>query len=223
MAENGQEGLEQLKKHPADLIISDVMMPVMDGITFCKEVKANLLFCHIPLVLLTAKTDNASRISGIRNGADVYIEKPFSVAVLRAQIENLLESRKLLQKKFSEMPFVPLGSIARNDADEQFLSRMNAIIDQNISNVEFSIDVLAGQLGISRSGLFAKIKNLAEMTPNELIQLVRLKKAAGLLATRKYRINEICYQVGFNNPSYFSKCFQKQFGVLPKDFINKTN
>lgn len=223
MAENGQEGLEQLKKHPADLIISDVMMPVMDGITFCKEVKANLLFCHIPLVLLTAKTDDASRISGIRNGADVYVEKPFSVAVLRAQIENLLESRKLLQKKFSEMPFVPLGSIARNDADEQFLSRMNAIIDQNISNVEFSIDVLAGQLGISRSGLFAKIKNLAEMTPNELIQLVRLKKAAGLLATRKYRINEICYQVGFNNPSYFSKCFQKQFGVLPKDFINKTN
>lgn len=223
LAENGQEGLEQLKKQPADLIISDVMMPVMDGFAFAKEVKENVSYSHIPLVLLTAKTDNISKVTGIKSGADAYIEKPFSTQVLRAQIENLLESRKKLRKKFSEMPFVPLDSVAVNKADEQFLSKMNEIIEKNISNVDFSIDILAEQLCISRSGLFAKIKTLVEMTPNELIQLVRLKKAAELLATQKYRINEICYQVGFNNPSYFSKCFQKQFGVLPKDFMNKKN
>lgn len=220
LAENGQEGLEQLKKQTADLIISDVMMPVMDGFAFAKAVKEDIAYSHIPLVLLTAKTDNQSKVTGIKSGADVYIEKPFSIQVLRAQIENLLESRKKLRKKFSEMPFVPLDSVAVNKADEQFLSKMNEIIEKNISNVDFSIDVLAEQLCISRSGLFAKIKTLVEMTPNELIQLVRLKKAAELLSTQKYRINEICYQVGFNNPSYFSKCFQKQFGVLPKDFMN---
>lgn len=223
LAGNGQEGLEQLKKQPADLMISDVMMPVMDGFTFAKEVKENLSYSHIPLVLLTAKTDNISKVAGIKSGADAYIEKPFSTQVLRAQIENLLESRKKLRKKFSEMPFVPLDSVAVNKADEEFLSKINEIIEKNISNVDFSIDLLAEQLCISRSGLFAKIKTLVEMTPNELIQLVRLKKAAELLATQKYRINEICYQVGFNNPSYFSKCFQKQFGVLPKDFMNKKN
>lgn len=130
LAENGQEGLEQLKKQPADLIISDVMMPVMDGFAFAKEVKENVSYSHIPLVLLTAKTDNISKVTGIKSGADAYIEKPFSTQVLRAQIENLLESRKKLRKKFSEMPFVPLDSVAVNKADEQFLSKMNEIIEK---------------------------------------------------------------------------------------------
>lgn len=219
-AENGKEGLEELKNHPVDLIISDVMMPVMDGIAFCREVKSNLQYSHIPVVLLTARTDNASKLSGIRNGADVYLEKPFSIQVLRAQVDNLLESRKTLRKKFSEMPFVPLDSIAGNDADKEFLSRLNEIIEANLANTDFSINTLAEKLGISRSGLFSKIRDLAEMTPNELIQVVRLKKAATLLSARKYRINEICYLVGFTNPSYFSKCFQKQFGMQPKEFMN---
>ena len=120
------------------------------------------------------------------------------------------------------MPFVQLDSIAGNDADKDFLAKLDECIEKNFSNMDFSINQLAEELGISRSGLFTKIKNLVGMTPNELIQVVRLKKAAQLLATRKYRVNEICYQVGFTNPSYFSKCFQKQFGMLPKEFINKT-
>lgn len=221
IAHNGQEGLDVLQKQSIDLIISDIMMPVMDGINFCKEIKENLLYSHIPFILLTAKTESMIKLEGMKTGADAYIEKPFSIQLLNAQVENLLNSRKLLKKKFSEMPFVKLESIAGNKADELFLTKLNGIIDKNISNVDFSIDILAEQLHISRSGLFSKIKTLTDMTPNELIQLVRLKKAAELLATKDYRINEICYQVGFNNPSYFSKCFQKQFGVLPKDFTNK--
>lgn len=221
LAENGKEGLEKLRKHQVDIIISDVMMPVMDGIAFSRKVKDEIQYCHIPLILLTAKTDTDSKVSGIKSGADLYVEKPFSPQVLRAQVENLLNSRQVLRKKFSEMPFVPLNSVAGNKADEQFLAKLNKIIEKNISNVDFSIDLLAEQLCISRSGLFTKIKNLVGITPNELIQLIRLKKAAELLATKEFRINEICYQVGFNNPSYFSKCFQKQFGVLPKDFMNQ--
>lgn len=223
IAENGKEGLEQLKRQSIDLIISDVMMPVMDGIAFAKELKNNLQYSHIPLVLLTAKTDNVSKIDGFKSGADLYVEKPFSPQVLHAQIANLLESRKSLRKKFSEMPFVPVHSMAGNQADSRFLTRLNDVIEQNLSTMDFSIDQLAEQLGISRSSLFVKIKTLAGMTPNELLQVVRLKKAAELLATRKYRVNEICYMVGFNNHSYFTKCFQKQFGKTPKEILNEAN
>jgi signal transduction histidine kinase/DNA-binding response OmpR family regulator len=219
-AANGKEGLSSLGKQHADIIISDIMMPVMDGITFTRKLKENLQFSHIPVILLTAKIDRNTKVEGLKTGADAYIEKPFSPQMLAAQIQNLVESRKRLRKKFSEMPFVPISSVAGNKADEQFLEKINKIIDRNIDNQDFSIDMLAKEAGISRSGLFAKIKLLMDMTPNELIQLIRLKKAAQLLSSREYRINEICYLVGFNNPSYFSKCFQKQFGMLPKDFIS---
>jgi signal transduction histidine kinase/ligand-binding sensor domain-containing protein/DNA-binding response OmpR family regulator len=220
-ATNGKEGLALLEKQSVDIIISDIMMPVMDGIAFTRKLKENLKFSHIPVILLTARIDKNSKVEGIKTGADAYVEKPFSPQMLAAQIQNLVESRKKLRKKFSEMPFVPISSVAGNKADEQFLNKINVIIDRNINNQDFSVDMLAKEAGISRSGLFAKIKLLIDMTPNELIQLIRLKKAAQLLSSREYRINEICYLVGFNNPSYFSKCFQKQFGVLPKDFISQ--
>lgn len=221
LAENGIKGLQELEQHPIDIIVSDVMMPEMDGITLCKKVKENIHFCHIPLILLTAKTDNRSKLQGIQAGADAYVEKPFSPQILQAMITNLLNVREQLRKRFSEIPLTPLHSVAGNQADKQFLSKLNTIIEENISNENFSIETLAGELNISRSGLFSKLKQLVDMTPNVLIQLIRLKKAAELLSTRQYRINEICYQVGFNNPSYFTKCFQKQFGMLPKEFMNK--
>ncbi|MDR2118452.1 MAG: response regulator [Tannerellaceae bacterium] len=217
-AKHGKEGLEWLRQKTVDLIISDVMMPVMDGISFTQEVRKNILCSHIPIILLTAKTDNESKVAGIKAGADIYVEKPFSPQVLKAQIECLLASRRALRRKFSEMPFIPLNSIAGNKADELFLSGMNEIIEKNISNINFTIDTLAGQLCVSRSALFTKIRKQTDMTPNDLIRLIRLKKAAELLLRHEYRVNEICYRVGFTSPSYFSKCFQKQFGVLPKDF-----
>ena len=219
-AEDGMEALEKLKEHEVTLIVSDWMMPRMDGVEFCKALRADQSISHIPFILLTAKTDTNSKIEGMDCGADAYIEKPFSVQYLEACIKNLLDLRNLLRQKFSKMPLVPLNSIANNSMDNKFLTRINEIIEQNFSNSELSVDFLAEELCISRSGLFAKIKTLANITPNELIQIVRLKKAAALLSENKYRINEICYMVGFNNPSYFAKCFQKQFGIKPGEFVN---
>ena len=220
---DGLEGVDKLKQNEVNLIISDLMMPRMDGMELCQSVRSNVLWSHIPFILLTAKTDMNSKIDGLNFGADSYIEKPFSINYLIAQINSLLESRRLLKKKYAEMPFVSLTTIAGNSSDELFLSKMNSVIERNISNIDFSIDLLAEELCISRSGLFAKIKTLADVTPNELIQLVRLKKAAEYLVKNEYRINEIAYMVGFNNPSYFSKCFQKQFGVRPMEFASKYN
>jgi YesN/AraC family two-component response regulator len=222
-AKHGKEGLELLKNKTVDLIISDVMMPVMDGIAFTQEVRKNILCSHIPVILLTARTDNESKVAGIKAGADIYVEKPFSPHVLKAQIECLLASRQALRRKFSEMPFIPLNSIAGNRDDELFLSRMNEIIEKNISNINFTIDTLAEQLCVSRSALFIKIRKQTDMTPSDLIRVIRLKKAAELLTSNTYRVNEICYRVGFTSPSYFSKCFQKQFGILPKDFRDSLN
>ena len=219
-AEDGIEALNKLKENEVTLIVSDWMMPRMDGVEFCKAIRTNQATSHIPFILLTAKTDTNSKIEGMDCGADAYIEKPFSMQYLEACIKNLVDLRNLLRQKFSKMPLVPLNSIANNSMDDKFLTRMNEIIEKNFSNPELSVDFLAEKLCISRSGLFAKIKTLANITPNELIQVVRLKKAAILLAENKYRINEICYMVGFNNPSYFSKCFQKQFGMKPGEFVN---
>ena len=218
-AEDGVEALSILKSQDISLIVSDWMMPNMNGVELCKAVRANPATSHLPFILLTAKTDMHSKIEGLDCGADAYVEKPFSVQYLHSCIKNLIDLRSLLRQKFSKMPLVPLNSIAGNSADEQLLTRLNAVIEQNFSNPDLSIDFLAEQLCISRSGLFAKIKSLANVTPNELIQVVRLKKAAALLQENRYRVSEISYMVGFNNPSYFTKCFYKQFGIKPGEFM----
>lgn len=218
-ATDGEEAIKVLKKNETSLIISDWMMPNMNGIELCKFIREEQSLSHIPFILLTAKTDNDSKISGISCGADLYIEKPFSFEYLEACTKNLLELRQQLRIKFSKMPMVPIHSIASNSNDEEFLRKINEIIEENFSNSDLSVDFLAEKLCISRSGLFAKIKGLANVTPNEMIQIVRLKKAAALLLEGKYRINEVSFMVGFNNASYFSKCFQKQFGMKPGEFI----
>lgn len=222
LADNGEEGIKVLQENEVNLIVSDIMMPKMDGIEFCSYVRNNILWSHIPIILLTAKNNTSTKVEAMESGADAYVEKPFSIRFLAAQIRNLLSIREALQKKYAETPFVPLSSIAGNKTDKEFLLKVNDIIEHNISNENFSMDDLAEELCISSSGLFAKIKNISGCTPNKLLLLVRLKKAAELLQQDNYRINEVCYMVGFNNPSYFAKCFQKQFGVLPKDFKNNS-
>ena len=218
-AKNGIEALTVLENNnDTALVLSDWMMPRMDGDELCRRVRSNRLTSHLPFILLTAKTDAGSKIEGLRCGADSYIEKPFSMEYLEERIKNLINMRRLLREKFSGSPLEPIKSIAPTEVDDDFLTRMQQIIEENFSNPDLSVNYLASRLSISRSGLFAKIKSLSGMTPNEMIALVRLKKAATLLKEKKYQINEICYMVGFSNPSYFSKCFKKQFGITPAEF-----
>ena len=222
-AGDGIEALDQLEKHEVNIIISDWMMPRMDGVELCRRVRSNQLTSHIPFVMLTAKTDDDSKVEGMDVGADTYIEKPFSVQYLEACIRNILQIRRRLMEKFSTQPLEPVTEIAQNPTDNDFLIRMNKIIEENFSNSDLNVDFLADRLNISRSGLFAKIKTLADVTPNEMIQIVRLKRAAQLLHDGGYLVSEVGYMVGFSNPSYFSKCFQKQFGIRPADYMKSSN
>lgn len=217
-AGNGIEALQVMDAQNISLIVSDVMMPEMDGFELCKRCKSDIAYSHIPLILLTAKVSLQSKIEGIELGADDYIEKPFSSEYLLARISNLLASQEKKHQSFISSPFTEAKSIALSKTDEDFLDRLTELINKNISEPDFNIDTLAEQMHMSRSSLHRKIKGLSQLTPNEYIQLERLKKAAQLIRSGDYRINEVCYIVGFSSSSYFAKCFQKQFGVLPKDF-----
>ena len=218
-ADNGKDALRKLGKHPVSLIISDWMMPEMDGSEFCRRVRENSEYSHLPFVMLTAKTDDAAKTESMNCGADVYIEKPFSMKYLEASVRQLLEMRRLLRSKFSHTPLEPIAEIAPTQVDNAFLERMSRIIEENVANPELNVAFLAEKMGMSRSSLFNKIRGLADITPNEMIQLVKLKKGAQLLKEGNYRISEISNMVGFSSPSYFAKCFQKQFGVKPMDFV----
>ena len=220
-AGDGLEALHLLGKHEVSLIISDWMMPRMDGAEFCRRVRRDPLTSHIPFVMLTAKTDDDSKVEGMDVGADTYIEKPFSVQYLEACIRNILLMRRRLIEKFSTQPLEPVTEIAQNPTDNDFLQRMTKLIEDNFSNSDLNVNFLADKLNISRSGLFAKMKALADVTPNEMIQIIRLKRAAQLLKEGQYSVSEVGYMVGFSNPSYFSKCFTKQFGIRPADYLKE--
>ncbi|WP_455584026.1 two-component regulator propeller domain-containing protein [Bacteroides sp.] len=219
-AVNGLVALQQLENKEVDLIVSDIMMPELDGLGLLKEVRSNYKFSHIPVIFLTAKNNLNSKIESLDSGADAYIEKPFSFSYLRAQIANLLEKRKEVKRLFSLYPVDAIHSIAFNDTDQKFLANVNSTIENNIDNPELNIDLLSGELGLSRSTLNRKFRGISELSPNEYIRLYRLKKAAAYLKSGKYRINEIVFLTGFSTSSYFAKCFQKQFGMLPKEYIN---
>ena len=218
-AMNGIEALAVLDNHYVNLVVSDVMMPQMDGFELCKTIKSDLSYSHIPVVLLTAKTNIQSKIEGLELGADAYIEKPFSVEYLLANISSLIHNREKLRQTFAKSPFVAANTMALTKADEEFIWKLNDIIQANLHNPEFSMEDMADALKMSRSSFYRKIKGVLDLSPNEYLRLERLKQAAQLLKEGKSCVNEICYTVGFNSPSYFSKCFLKQFGVLPKDFI----
>ena len=217
-AKDGLEALEVLDNHEVTLVVSDVVMPRMDGFELCKVIKSKLDYSHIPVILLTAKTNIQSKIEGLELGADAYIEKPFSVEYLQACIANLINSREKLRQAFAQSPFVAANTMALTKADEEFMKKLNEIIQNNFHNPDFSMDDIVDSLNMSRSNFYRKIKGVLDLSPNEYLRLERLKRAAQLLREGNGRVNEICYMVGFNSPSYFSKCFQKQFGVLPKDF-----
>lgn len=219
--QNGEEALALLTRQTVDLIISDVMMPVMDGLTLCREIKENIRYSHIPVVLLTAKTGLQSQLDGLKIGADEYIAKPYSIDFLRARIENLLNNRKKIRESYKHSPESTVEVIAHSKADEDFLNKLVDSIHGRLDEVDLDVDALALMMNMSRATLYRKVKNISELTPNDFIRLIRLKKAAELLRDKEYRVNEIAFIVGFSSSSYFSKCFYKQFGVLPKDFEKK--
>ncbi len=219
-AENGIEALKILENSNVDIIISDIVMPKMDGLDLCNEVKSNAAYSHLPFILLSAKTDTSTKIEGLKKGADVYMEKPFSLEQLKAQISSIVENRTKLRKSFVKSPlqYFKRNNTENNESSE-FVKKLNAFIIDNMSDENFSIDSLSSEFAISRTNFQKKIKNITGLTPNDYIKLIRLNKSAELLSTGKYRINEVCIIVGFNTPSYFSKCFYEHFGKLPKDFV----
>ena len=217
-AKNGKEALSVLKEQNVNLVVCDVMMPEMDGFEFTHRVKSDIEFSHIPVILLTAKVNVQSKVQGFEVGADAYIDKPFSLEVLLAQIANLLQNREKLRETFYKHPYIGVNSMALTKSDEAFINKLQAIVLENMDNSEFVVEDIAEQFNMSRASFYRKIKGVLNLTPNEYIRVERLKRAAQLLKENTYKVNEICYMVGFNSPSYFSKCFQQQFGVLPRDF-----
>lgn len=222
VAENGRQALEILENSYVNLIISDIMMPGIDGIELCRQLKNDLRYSHIPLVLLSAKTNLNSKISGMDAGADAYVEKPFSSDYLLSVIANLIKNRQKLSEAFSKNPLVLANTMATCSADTDFIVRLQEIIHANLSDPEFKINDIAEMMHMSRASFYRKIKGILDMTPNDYLRLERLKTAARLLKDKRYHINEVCYMVGFSSTSYFAKCFQKQFGMPPRKFASDT-
>ncbi len=219
-AENGKEALHVLQSEAVQLLICDVMMPEMDGFEFCKIVKSNFEYSHIPIILLTAKNTLQSKVKGLELGTDAYIEKPFSKEHLLAQITSLLANRNKIKEYFAASPLVHIKSMAHSKADERFLETLNEIIWQRLEDVELDVEKLAGIMNMSRVTLYRKIKAVSDMSPLELINVIKLKKAAELLAEGEYKIYEITAMVGYSSQSNFSRNFQKQFNMTPSEYIH---
>ncbi len=220
-AGDGQEGIKKALQHLPDLIVSDVIMPVMVGTELCAKIKENIKTSHIPVVLLTSRTSLLYKFEGLESGADDYISKPFNVREFKLRIKNLIDSSKRLRTKFSEEHSFTTNEIAITSIDEKLLKKALQIVEDNIANDQFDIPTFSSELGVSRTLLFTKVKAWTNFTPNEFIQEIRMKRAAQLLEKDKLNISQISYAVGFKNPKYFSKCFQKKFGVPPSYYLEK--
>ena len=223
IARNGEEGLQIVRNNEIDLVISDIMMPVMDGFTMCKEIKADPEHSNVPVVFLTAKDDIESKVQGLRCGAESYIEKPFSMRYLQGQIESILENRYRERVAFSKRPFIPEKNRQVNQEDKELIDKIITIMNENLKDENFNVETLASMLYMSRSSLLRKIRALFNVSPIYFIRMFRLKRAAELIQDGRYRLGEICRMVGFNSPSYFSKLFAQQFGMTPKDFEKEVN
>ncbi|MBO0593205.1 response regulator [Cellulophaga sp. E16_2] len=221
-AENGEKGLAISKTKDIDLIISDVMMPVMDGIEMCNELKTNIKTSHIPIILLTAKTSQEAQKSGYQIGADVYITKPFDANILEIRVENLLKSRKSLIDKFKKDIILQPKELTVTSADEMFLKKAIEIVEENLSNQEFSITDFISEMGVSRSVLYRKLIALTGQPISEFIKTIKLKRAAQLIKQTDMNISEIAFDLGFNDLKHFRKSFKKVFNTLPSQYRDIT-
>lgn len=212
-------GIRLAMKYVPDVIVSDVMMPGMDGVECCRRLKTDLQTCHIPVILLTACSLDEQRIQGYNGGADSYISKPFNSQLLLSRIRNLIDSRRQLRQFFGDNQTLAKENIS--DMDKDFVSRFKALVEEKMGDAELNVEDLGKDMGLSRVQLYRKLKSLTNYAPNELLRQARLKKAASLLASSEMTIAEIAYEVGFSSPSYFTKCYKEQFGESPTDFLKR--
>ena len=217
---NGKEALEILKEGNIQLVISDIMMPVMDGLELCKRIKTNLEYSHIPIILLTAKNSLHAKIEGLETGADAYIEKPFDFEHLSAQISNLILNRNKIKEYFASSPLTHIKTIGYTKTDKNFLEKLKSVIDENLVNMDIDVEQLSKIMNMSRPTFYRKIKALSNLTPHELIHITRLKKAAELLSDGNYKVYEVASMVGYSLQTNFARDFHKQFGMTPSDYIN---
>jgi YesN/AraC family two-component response regulator len=219
MAKNGVEGFDMAIEYTPNLIISDIVMPLMNGFDMCYKLKTDQRTSHIPIILLTAHATDESRMEGYGCGADDYISKPFNIVLLHTRINNLIENRIALRKSFKkEDNFLPARKLITS-ADTNFMEKVLTVIEKNMDDSDFDIEKLSRELGISSRQLLNKLQNLTEYTPVALVRALRLKRAEKLLLQRKATIAEIAYEVGFSDPNYFSKCFTKMYGKTPKEYM----
>jgi signal transduction histidine kinase/DNA-binding response OmpR family regulator len=218
---NGVEALTQAIELMPDLIVSDIMMPMMDGIELCRQLKTNECTSHIPVILLTAKAGEASQLEGLETGADDYLTKPFSRKELKVRIKNLIEQRARLRACFSKKVSVEPKQVAVTSADEKFLQRALAVVEANMANAEFDVETFGREVGMSRTHIHRKLKALTDQSVSEFIRTIRLKRAAQLLSQKAGNVSEIAYLVGFKEQSYFSRCFQQTFGCAPSEYAAK--
>lgn len=219
-ASNGADGIKKAMKYIPDVILSDVMMPGIDGVECCRRLKNELQTCHIPVILLTACAHAEQRVLGYAGGADSYISKPFNADLLIARIKNLIESKKRLQRFFGDSQSLVKEDIC--DIDKDFARKFKSLIESKMSQPDLNIEDLGKEMGLSRVQLYRKIKSLTNFAPNELLRIARLKRATSLLSSSNMTIAEICYEVGFSSPSYFTKCYKEQYGESPTDYLKRT-
>ena len=215
-ASDGKSGLELARRIVPDIILSDIMMPIMDGLEFCQELKTDKAISHIPVILLTARNLDEQRAEGYEHGADAYIAKPFSLRLLLSRIENLIESRKKLSQVLSKgVEDDEIGNLS-NETDRSFLKQLRKIIQENLANSDLSVEQIGDEIGLSRVQLYRKVKALTGYSPVEMLRKARLTRARHLLRTTEKTVSEVAYAVGFSTPSYFSKCYKDEFGESPK-------
>ncbi len=217
-AEHGEEGLAKAVSFQPEVIVSDIMMPVMDGLTFCKKIKENPRTSHISIILLTAKQLDEQKVEGIRLGADSYLTKPFEIELLEAHIDQLIRRNQELQSYFRSELTQASPDKPKTNGDEKFIERVMSIIQANISNPEFGVELLCRDIGMSSTQLYRRLMSITHLSAGDVIKKYRIKKASLLLRNKEGNISEIMYSVGFSNLSYFSKCFKKEYGLTPKDY-----
>ena len=218
-AANGADAMDIIKNEKVDLVVSDIMMPIMDGCELCNHIKSDSDLSHVPVILLTAAIGVEKRIETLEIGADGYIEKPFPIELLMSNISNLFKNREISYKQFMSKPLTHYNSVTASKVDEEYMDKLHDFIMKHISEPDLNIENLTIQLGTSKSSLYRKLKANTGLSINEYIRVCRLKQAAELLSSQKYKINEVAFMTGFSSPSYFATCFQKQFGISPSEFV----